>query len=223
MAAGDSARFEWGALRALAPHLWPANDIAIRMRVVARACPPHRREARDRVCADSLQVHGRLVLRRAKSARDVAPGSHRRLWRAAHRGHRVLGAARCRVRPGWPARHSHGGSANLPPSAQPVSELSPRAANGRLVARYRARHDRHRHASNVHAVQHRADAHRDLVGVRHSLGVLQRLVRGRYVHLRRRLHLVHAARDGMALEIPPADERDGPRSQHTRNRQPAEL
>ena len=35
MAAGDSARFEWGALRALAPHLWPANDITIRVRVVA--------------------------------------------------------------------------------------------------------------------------------------------------------------------------------------------
>ena len=35
MAAGDSARFEWSALRALAPHLWPVNDLAIRLRVVA--------------------------------------------------------------------------------------------------------------------------------------------------------------------------------------------
>jgi ABC-type transport system involved in Fe-S cluster assembly fused permease/ATPase subunit len=34
VAAGESARFEWGALRTLAPHLWPANDVAIRVRVV---------------------------------------------------------------------------------------------------------------------------------------------------------------------------------------------
>ena len=189
-----------------------------------RACPPHRREACDRVCADSLQVHGRLVLR----LRKICPSTLPLALIVGYGALRIAAIAFSELRDAVFARVGQRairtvGSANLPPSARPVSELSPRAANGRLVARYRARHDRHRHASNVHALQHRADAHRDLVGVRHSLGVLQRLVRGRYVHLRRGLHLVHAARDGMALEIPPADERDGPGGQYTRNRQPAEL
>ncbi len=156
-------------------------------------CPSRRRaraadggQARDRLRADPVQADGGPVLRPSTSAGRPAARNDRRLRRAAHRGDRVLRAPRRGVRQGCAARDSHGRAADVPASARPVVELPPRAADGRPLARDRARHYRHRHAAHVHAVQHRADADRDRAGLRDPLGVLRLYVCARHARLRGR-------------------------------------
>ncbi len=73
------------------------------------------------------------------------------------------------------------------------------------------------------AVQHPADPARDLHGLRHALGVLQFLVRPGHVRIGDGLHRLHRDRHRVAHQIPPPDERDRPGGQHPRHRLPAQL
>ena len=71
----------------------------------------------------------------------------------------LRGAARHRLRARDAARRAAHRADRVPPPARAVAALSPRAADGRRLARHRARHPRHLDAAVVHAVlDHPGDA-----------------------------------------------------------------
>ena len=150
---------------ALSGHLQVARRVRARL--------PDRREGRQSGRADRDEEDRRRP--RFGAAPDRARTCARFARHRADRRHRparggVCGGAAFHVAlhrtardplcEGHRERGAHARAPGVPSSAFAVAALSPRAADGRHVARYRTRHARHPATRVVLAVQHPADARR---------------------------------------------------------------
>ncbi len=147
----------------------------------------------------------------------------RRLHRGAHPDAGLRAVARRRFRQGAVPRDARSVGADLRACPHPVPALSSRAQDRRAIARHRARHQGHRHAALLRAVQHIPDhpAARLLCGdpVREA----EHHDRGDHGGDGCGLCLVHFRDHQLAHPVPPRHERERPGRQHQGRRQPPEL
>ena len=181
---------EWGALRDLAPHLWPAGEFAVRARVLlalallagsklATVYVPMLFKRMVDLFADPHNIADRAAARPGGRLRRCCASRRSRSRELRDAVFAKVAQRAIRTVALQTFRHLHSLSLALPS----------RAANRRAVARDRARHDRHRHVADVHAVQHRADADRDRCWSAASCGPSSTSAyAARHVRLRDRLH-----------------------------------
>ena len=101
--------------------------------------------------------------------------------------------------------------------------LPPRAADRRPDARHRARHPLHRHADQLHHLQHPADPGGSGAGDRHPGLALRVELRLDHRRRPRPLHHLHRAGDQLAHPAAARGQRDRLGRQFARHRQPAQL
>ncbi len=186
----------------------------------ARARLPDRCEGREPRRAGRDEAHRRPPVLRPADHRDRprrAVGRHRARGRRGVAGRRVCARAAVDVALYRAARdpvlegHRECGAptraAGVPAPARAVAALPSGAADGRHVARHRARHARHPAADFVFAVQHPADARRGRARARLLRGQVRGLLRIRDVRRAGHVHRVHGEGHQLAHAFPPHDER----------------
>ena len=168
---------------------------------------------------DSLDHKPTIADRRGGAQPDR--GLHRR----AHPDAGTRAAARRHFRQGAVSRHARGRRFDLRPCPHALAALPSRAQDRRTVARHRARHQGHRHAAVLRAVQHlsRPCSSSAFVQRHPAREAFNVVVRARHAGHGRRLCLVHLRHHALAHPVPPRHEPERPGRQHQGGRQPAQL
>ena len=135
---------------------------------------------------------------------DCSTGSVDRRFRLVAAGvYRLCGTAGCGIHQGRTAGNQNRCAGNLPAPPPPGIAISPGTSDRWSFPCNRAWDQGDRFSAPVHAVQYPADTAGNRAGMRHSVGIVQRLVCAGDADFDRHLHRLHDDHHRMAPQMAP--------------------